>query len=148
MDRRISWVELLAIGLLIVAVGVCFSGAEFLRIPHASDDRQTAAMREAFAPLAAIFYGATVAVVALSLFLVSPLLRLGPRAPLWLIPLAGVLLGIVILVKGSDSVCLGFGRDLFFACDFGLWFLCPVLIVLGTVVLIRRAQVFRKRHTP
>jgi hypothetical protein len=108
-------------------------------------------MRDAFAPLEAIFYGAIVAVVALSLFLVNPLIRLlirlGPRAPLWLIPLAGVLLGIVILAKGSDSVCLGVGRDLFFACDFGVWFLCPVLIVLGTVVLIRKAQVTRKSET-
>jgi hypothetical protein len=38
MDRRISWVELLAIGLLVLAVVVCFSGADFLRIQHSSDD--------------------------------------------------------------------------------------------------------------
>jgi hypothetical protein len=146
MGRRLSWVEWLAFGLIGVAVVVLLFGAEFFKRPLPSDDPTAAIWRAGFASVTAAFIAARVAAVGFSLFLVQRLSRLRPRALLWVIPIVGVALGIFTLVVGTDSVCLGIGRTMFFACDFGLSFVWPILIGVGTVSLIRSFQSFPKRE--
>ncbi len=126
MNRRISWVEWLAFGLIVAAIVTFFFGEYFLRLPLPSDDRTTAAWRYGLAPLAAAVTAVKIALVGLSLFLVGPLLRLKLGAPLWLILLAGVFL-IAGAMIGEAAVCRPF---LTLLCIFSVEFLGPILIVL------------------
>jgi hypothetical protein len=87
MLRRMSWVEWLAIALLVIACLLFAVGS-------------AANPSGGWAGFATISYGILIAVVGFSLFLVRPLLLLGPRVPLWLIPVFGA-----ILTVSSDPVC-------------------------------------------
>jgi hypothetical protein len=133
-------VEWLAFGLIAIAVVILFFGAEYFKQPLSSDDRTDAIWRAGFAWLAAVFMAARVAAVGFSLFLIKRVLRFKPRALLWVISLIGATLGIVTFIVGAISVCVGIGMARFLACDFGLSFLSPILIVLSAVLLVRTMQ--------
>jgi hypothetical protein len=85
--------------------------------------------------------------VGLLLFLVRPLLFLGPRAPLWLIPLIGV-----ALCLWEDRVCFALypgelSGPLRADCEFYTVGAGVVLVLFGVVLLVRQFQVFRKRQS-
>jgi hypothetical protein len=71
------------------------------------------------------------------LFLVRPLLLLGPRAPLWLIPLGGAVL-VAVSIRVANIEELQGSAWLFAPIGFSL-----VLVIFGVVLVIRRWQVFR-----
>jgi hypothetical protein len=146
VNRRLSWVEWLAFGLTGISLVIFFLGEYIFQLQLPWDDRATATLRAGLAPMTAAFVAAKVAAIGLSLSLVKPLLRLGPRAPLWLIPLAGAVLGVGVLI-GADHVCRPFERYFLFECYLSFEVLCPILVVLGTVLLIRKAELSRK-HGP
>src|SRR5580698_5643671 len=99
MSKGMSWVEWLAIGFIATAGVIFLFGKPFLGASP-GDTRESAGMKDAFAPFVAAMLAALCFGLGLSLFLVRPLLSLGLRAPFWLIPMLGV-----ILFLWRDSVC-------------------------------------------
>jgi hypothetical protein len=94
-----SWVEWLAGG-LIAGAGVTFLFGDYFFGSSPGDSGESVAMKDAFAPFVTGILAVLCAALGLLLFLVKPLLSLGPRVPLWLIPTCGV--GLFL---GRDSVC-------------------------------------------
>jgi hypothetical protein len=133
MPKGMSWVEWLAGG-LIVAAGVIF-------LLGSGDG---IASKDPLTQVAAVVWGVLCAGLGLSLFLIRPLLCLGPHAPLWLIPACGA-----GLFFGRDSVCraLYVGDSLSrVTCIIEIQDIAPVCIIFGTILLIRRHQVFRRTN--
>jgi hypothetical protein len=132
MLRRMSWVEWLAIGLLVIACLLCSWGSS--------------ADPGGWGGVSAILYGALIAVVGFSLFLVRPVLRLGVRTPLWLIPVCGVL-----VFWFDDPVCqafypVGTHSDGLQSCRFNLPIVGIVMVLFGIILVVRQSQVVRKRR--
>jgi hypothetical protein len=99
-------------------------------------------MKDTLTPVAAGILAALCAGLGLSLFLVRPLLSLGPRAPLWLIPVCGF--GLFL---GRGSVCQALHpMDSLsrLTCAIEIRDIAPVLVAFGTILLIQRSQVFRE----
>jgi hypothetical protein len=84
----------------------------------------------------------------LSLFLVRPLMLLGPRAPLWLFLVCGI-----GLLAFYDPVCRalnpGDPRSLEVdGCQINLRIFAVGLILFGVLILVRQFQLFRKHQSP
>jgi hypothetical protein len=145
MHRGISWVEWLAIALLAGA------GFLFLFRDDLGSFAPTAQIRgwggispSAAWAITALFGSMLLAAVGFSLFLVRPLLLLGPRVPMWPIPVCGA-----FVFWFDDPVCRAlYPGDVhsegLYNCRNNLPLLGIAILVFGTVLLVRRFQVFRK----
>ena len=144
--QGISWVEILA------AVLACIGVILFLLQDVIGDFPLPPAhswvdLRSAILQIYAIVGAILCVTSGLSLFLVRPLVRLGPRAPFWLMPMVG----IAILVS-RDSVCRALNPGDIRSLSNSMpecQLLAPVLgldlIFFGVVLTVRQFQVFRKR---
>jgi hypothetical protein len=136
MPQRFSWVEGLALVLLMTAVALFVLSGKFAESEPGGPVLLSGA--RAAAQLTWILIAVLCAAIGLSLFLVTPLLRLGPRAPLWLIPVGGA-----VLLLAHNLVCREDGPLPFYVCYFGSIGLGSLLVFSGAVLLIRRFQIFR-----
>jgi hypothetical protein len=140
-NQRLSWVEWLAFAFMGVGVALLMSRDMIADLAPTAKGSWLDPGGAAFG-LGAIMGGTWLIAAGLSLFLVKPLLRVGRDTPLWLIPLTGAVLEAGALVIPSESVCPQWPIE----CELGLLAAPPFLIVFGIVLLIRKAQVFRKRE--
>jgi hypothetical protein len=145
MRQGLSWVEWTGFALVAIAVAL-FLSLNWLA-PLLETGPPAAFISGAGIAAAQLgFLAFLIAGIGLSLFLVRPLLLLGPRAPAWLIPFIGLALFAL-----QDRVCRAiYSEDLdalasradcqIYAPGLGL-----ILIFFGVVLTVRQFQVFRKR---
>jgi hypothetical protein len=139
MRHGMSWVEWLALALIIAAVFMFLLGDKIFDSPRPGEDQATAAMRFAFAPFVATLIAIPIGLAGLLLFLVRPLVSLSPRVPLWLIPACGL-----ILLLGMKPVCVASqnaGVLTVDDCAFVDVMLASPLTFFGVVLIARRFQV-------
>jgi hypothetical protein len=139
-------VEWLALSLLLLG-GMIFLFGDGLAglVPDSSTVRGWGGIGNSGAVTVMALFGSILCVVVgLSLFLVRPLLMLGPRVPFWLVPIGGAL-----IFWFDDPVCVAFypgdihSRGLY-DCRNNLPLLGIVILLFGIILLVRRSQIFRK----
>jgi hypothetical protein len=146
MRQGLSWVEWTAVGLLLIAALLFSLSTQLGSLARPLDRAGWLPGPSVGAEFMAVLGSILCAAIGLSLFLVRPLLLLGPRAPVWLIPVIGLALFAL-----QDRVCRAiYSEDLgalasradcqIYAPGLGL-----ILIFFGVVLTVRQFQVFRKR---